>query len=149
MERRGAELESFARSWLDDPATPPEGRVQVGIPYGRHLLNSQRYPEAFALFDRLLAESPAHPLCVTAWYWKALVAHKKGDVPERNRCISCLRLAAGSKDATLHERQVFMQAMILLANLDVSRVDTTGMDDGLRRCQILQPHVLADLRYMP
>lgn len=149
MEKRFDELETFARSWLDDPATPSEGRVQVGIPYGRYLLNSQRYPEAFSLFDQLRVESPAHPLCVTAWYWKALVAHKKGDVPERNRCIACLRLAAGSKGATLHERQIIVQAMILLADLDVSRVDTTGMDDGLQRCQTLQPHVLADLRYMP
>ena len=149
MERRGAELESFARSWLDDPATPPEGRVQVGIPYGRHLLNSQRYPEAFALFDRLLAESPAHPLCVTAWYWKALVAHKKGDVPERNRCISCLRLAAGSKDATLHERQVIARAGILLADLDVGRVDATMADCSPQGYETLRLHVLADLRYMP
>ena len=149
MERRRDELEDFARSWIDDPATPPEGRVHIGIPFGRHLLNSQRYAEAFSLFDRLVRESPSHPLCVTAWYWKALVAHKKGDAPERNRCIACLRLAAGSKGATLHERQVIAKAMILLADLDVGRVDTTGMDDGPQRCQILLPHVVADLRYMP
>lgn len=149
MERRTAELESFARSWLDDPATPPEGRVHVGIPYGRYLLNGQRYPDALSLFDQLVAESPSHPLCVTAWYWKALVAHKKGSISERNHCISCLRLAAGSKGATLHERQVIAQAAILLADCDLSRLDAPGLDYGPQDYEILRSHLLADLRYMP
>jgi tetratricopeptide (TPR) repeat protein len=95
MEGRGEQMETFALGWLDDPATPPIGRVLVGIPYGRHLVNHGRMADALSWFDRLVGEAPTHPLCAIAWYWKALEAHKRGDVAERTRCAECLRLATG------------------------------------------------------
>ncbi len=143
MEGKSEQMKAFAASWLDDPATPPEGQVQVGIPYGRWMVRNQGVGEALVLFDRLVRESPTHPLCAVAWYWKALEAHKRGNMAERNRCAGCLRLATGTEGGDPQERDLGGKAVLLLANLDVTQVDPQAVkympeDYDRFRLQILQ-----------
>ena len=111
----------FANGWLEDPATPPQGLVHVGVPYGRWLADSGRVPEALALFRRITAVHPSHSLTAHAWYWMALEAHTKGNIQDRNRFAANLRNAQGVDIGLLDEWRLDARALLLLEDLDVSR----------------------------
>lgn len=149
MERRFDQAESFAQQWLQDPATPPAGRVPIGIPYGQWLVRSRRMPEALALFAQLLADAPTHPQCALAWYWKALEAHQQQNVAERNRCISCLRLAVGVQGRIQPEQELCAKATLLRADLDVAKMDAQAVGVSPNLLPTLRLHILKDLTLLP
>lgn len=149
MERRFDRAESFATQWLQDPATPPVGLVHVGIPFGQWLVRSRRMPEALALFDRLIAENPTHSACALAWYWKALEAHQRGDAMERNRYATCLRMAAGVEGGAMQEKELCAKAALLLADLDVAKLDAQMADHPPGTFQNVKLHILHDLTLLP
>ncbi len=120
--------EVFARTWLDDPATPPEGAVCVGIPYVKWLVGRCRADEALALCDRLVEEAPTHRSCAWAWYWKALKARKQGDAVEAKRCASAIRRAQGVDRRLQPEWKLEARALLLLADLDPRRVDAQAVN---------------------
>ncbi|MBU1692861.1 MAG: hypothetical protein KKC51_02745, partial [Verrucomicrobia bacterium] len=137
--------DAFAYSWLDDPATPPEGRVQVGIPYGRWLIESGRTVEALDLFTQLIQEAPTHPLSAHAWYWKALEAHKRGEKKERNRCCACLRQAQGVTVGLLGEWSLDAKALLLLADLRLDQIDAQAVNYLTDFLQMLRDEIQRDM----
>ncbi|MGD9782245.1 MAG: tetratricopeptide repeat protein [Kiritimatiellia bacterium] len=130
--------EAFLHEWVEDPATPPEGRVQIGIPYGIWLAGQSKGAEALALFDRLTGESPNHPLCGYAWYWKALAAHKLGDMSERDRCATCVRSVQGLAPIQQSKWHLDAKALLLLAGLHMENIDS--------REQIYPPEQMESIR---
>ena len=148
MERKFEKAESFARQWLEDPATPPSGLVHIGIPYGQRLVRSQRMAEAFLLFDRLVVTCPTHALCALAWYWKALAAHQKHDAAERDRCASCLQLATGRQPGVMREKELFAKAALLLADLDPEKVPAGSTGYSPDVLQNIRLHILQDLAHL-
>lgn len=149
MECRKAQVEAFSRDWLEDPATPPVGRVQIGIPYGRWLTHHQRVGDALLLFHQLVEESPTHPLCAIAWYWLALEAHKRGKVVERDRCVRCLRLATGTQGGDPQERDLEGKALLLLADLDTSRVDLEAANFDIADFNIFLEQIQQNMGQLP
>ena len=149
LESRYDEAEPFARQWIQDPATPPTGRAQVGIPYGQWLVQNRRMDEAFALFERLLAEAPTHPLCALAWYWKALQAHSRQDIDERGRCLKCLRMATGDRGGLMQTKDIRIKALLLQANLVVDQVDCRLAGCTPDLLETMRLHVLQDLHRLP
>ena len=145
MERRFDQAESFAKQWLQDPATPPVGVIHVGASYGQWLVRSRRMPEALTLFDRLIVENPTHPACALAWYWKALEAHHGGDAAERNRCATCLRRAVGLEGGIMQEKELCAKAALLLADLDAAKLDVRMGVQPPGAIQNLKLHILQDL----
>ncbi|MBW7907963.1 MAG: hypothetical protein H3C50_03455 [Kiritimatiellae bacterium] len=116
-----ASVDEFASEWLHDPATPPVGRVHVGIPYGRWLIAHRRASEAMSLFDRLVVESPTHGLCVVAWYWKALLAYRQGDRAACEQCVQRLRWARGTKSLAPRDGDLLGKALLLSVGRDITR----------------------------
>ena len=149
MDGSSGQVESFARQWLQDPATPPVGRVHVGIPFGQCLVQGRRLSEALELFERLLAEAPTHDLCSLAWYWKALEAHARQDKPERDRCATCLRLASGARGGLMQEKELQAKSALLLADLDVARVDLQTIAYPPALLETIRLHILQDLKLLP
>ncbi len=149
LEGQCPQAESFALHWLSDPATPPGGVVQIGIPYGKLLINSQRFGDALVLFDRLLTEAPMNPSCAYAWYWKALEAHKKNTPDERNRCIECLRRATGDQGGVPTQKDLYGKAMLLWADMDVARVEAQSTPFAAAELEILRTHLEGDLKRLP
>ena len=141
--------ESFMNEWFDDPATPPEGRVQVGIPYGNWLASHSKGAEALALFDNLILESPNHPLSAHAWYWKALSAHKHGDKEERNRCVACLRRAQGMNPALQSQWFLDAKALLLLADLQIGNIDPQAINYAPSQLEALRGELEHEMGALP
>ena len=149
LDSRYEQAESFAQQWIQDPATPPTGRVQVGIPYGQWLVQCRRMNEAFALFDRFLAEAPTHELCALAWYWKALQAHGRQDANERDRCLKCLRMATGDRGGLMQEKDLRIKALVLQADLAADQVDCRLAGCTPDLLETMRLHVLQDIHRLP
>ncbi len=141
--------DAFARDWLDDPATPPLGRVHVGIPYCRWLMNCERATEALPIFDQLVVESPTHILCVTAWYWKALQAYKHGNTTERDRCVQCLHLALGSKSLLPRDGAVVGKALLLQYDRNIERAAAQEKKYSRSDWENFDRRVAGDLKRLP
>lgn len=140
---RADDAHRFARAWLDDPATPPEGRAIVGTPYARFLIRRGDARAGLALMEQIVTATPTEYDVAEAWYWLALAAHKRGDVAERNRCCESLRRAQGLSIGLLSEWALDAKALLLMASLDRSAlgpeaVNYTGEFLGAMEREIAQ-----------
>lgn len=142
-------VESFARAWLDDEATPAEGLAWVGIPYAKWLLSRGRVGEALAQFDASLAAAPAHPECAHAHYWKALAAWKRGDVAAARESAVRLRAAQGVAVGQLAQWNLDAKALLLLAGLEIDKVDRQAVNYAPERLKVLRQDILDDLAVLP
>lgn len=140
----GAEI--LARHYLDDPATPPDGLPPVGIPYGRRLMSQGRAKEGLELFDRLARCAPTHPLCAEAWYWLTLAARRQGDIGKSKEYASRIRTAQGVPMGMLNEWNFDAKALLLLADLNPSRVDRQAVNYNEARLQRLLKQIYADVQ---
>lgn len=105
--------------------------------------------EAFALFERLLAEAPSHGLCALAWYWKALQAHGRQDANERDRCLKCLRMATGDRGGLMQEKDLRIKALVLQADLAADQVDCRLAGCTPDLFETMRLHVLQDIHRLP
>ena len=117
----------FARELLADPATPPHGAPCVGIPFARRLMEGGEPIEGLALFNRLAQTAPHHGLCAWAWYWLALEAHRLGDRDKARENAANVRKAQGVQAGTWNEWQLDMRALLLLADLELTRLDVQAV----------------------
>lgn len=142
-------INDFYGPWLTDPATPDEGWIWVGIEAGRWLLNRNRTGQALILFDEAVQRAPAHPFSALAWYWKALQAHKEGDLEKRNQYGRALRQAQGLSIGLLEEWEFDARALLLLADLNMEAVDVQAVnyDGGFLQKQHLQ--IKRDMEILP
>lgn len=130
-----AATQEFIDSWLEDIATPPEGWAEIGIPAGKWLIRQDRVEEALEIFAQVIQKAPTHVQAATAWYWKALQAHKQGEATERDRCCRALRVAQGASLGLLNLWELDARALLMLAGLRASLVDPQAVnytDDFLR-----------------
>lgn len=117
------EASRFAYGWINDSATPAEGRVQIVAIYGQWLAQRSMLQEALPLFERVTLECPTHPLSAYAWYWKALVAQRQGNLVERDQCVLRIRQAQGTTPELQGAWQLDAKALLLYADLQVDRID--------------------------
>lgn len=115
--------DDLAIAWINDPATPPDGRACIGISYGRTLIAWRRINDAMELFEQLTSEAPANPLCAYAWYWKALRAYRDNNAADRDLCVANLRKAQGVAVGLRSEWELDAKGHLLLVDLDPSRLD--------------------------
>lgn len=148
-EQQFDEAAAFANSWMEDPATPPEGRLQVGMPYALALMHSRAAAAAMEIFEQFTRESPAHPVCAAAWYWKALAAHRRGDVAARNRCAISLRQAQGLDPAVQRQWYLDAKALLLLADLQVERVDREATNYEAGQLHLLLRELSHEMELLP
>ncbi|MBU1692479.1 MAG: tetratricopeptide repeat protein [Verrucomicrobia bacterium] len=137
--------ESFARSFLDDSATPSEGLAHIGIPYGRRLIRQGRSIEGLNLFERLVRSAPTHPLCAYAWYWLALASRKQGDMDQAKEYASRVRIAQGVNVGMLDEWDLDVKALLLLADLDPGKVDAQAVNYTTSRLVSMLDEINSDL----
>lgn len=148
-DQQPTKAEQIAWEWLMDPSTPPSGLVHIGIPLCRYYLNSQQVERAFQLFERITMEAPTERLSVLAWYWMALAAHRDGLTEKRNHCITALRLAAGATGGVVLEQELKARAAMLLADLDVARIDIPDPDFTSEHYTLLIQHINHEMGMVP
>jgi tetratricopeptide (TPR) repeat protein len=141
--------EAFAYEFINDSATPPEGRAQIGIPYALFLVENDRISEALSLFTQLTKQVPTHPLSAFAWYWKALESHKCGRITERNRYCYCLRIAQGVNGGLLREWSFDAKAQLLLADLQVDGIDLQSVNYTAEFLNMLINEIQRNLGELP
>lgn len=122
------DAEAFAKDFLDDPASPPEGLPLLGVPLARRFMLAGRATEGLALFERMARLAPTHPRCAEAWYWLALAAFKQGETGEAAKYAARIRVAQGSQVGMLDEWNLDARAFLLLANLDPAAVDPQAVN---------------------
>ena len=123
------EAETFAREFLDDPASPAEGLPPLGIPLARLLMSTDRVTESLELFEQMTRGAPTHPLCAEAWYWLALVAYKKGEASKVGEYARHIRIAQGVQTGMLDAWTLDARAFLLLANLNLATVDPQAVNN--------------------
>ncbi len=146
-ERAGqmSHVDTFAQAWLDDPATPPEGRIHVGIPFGLWLVRRRRMTEALDLFARLVEESPTHPLSAHAWYWLSLAAIKEDRFDLACDRARRIRIAQGLSIGMLDEWDLDAKALLIIADLDPAKVDSQAVNHSPERLQSMKRSIERDL----
>ena len=122
------EAEAFARGFLDDPASPAEGLPSLGIPLARKMMLEDRSGESLELFEWMASVAPNHSLCAEAWYWMALVAHKRGKASRVSEYAANIRLAHGAQVGTLDAWELDAKAFLLMANFDPAAVDPQAVN---------------------
>jgi tetratricopeptide (TPR) repeat protein len=137
--------EGFAQALLDDPATPAEGLVCVGIPYGQWLIQKRRVQDAQNLFSILIKASPNHPLCAYAHYWKALKAYKLADIKTMEKHIECIRRAQGNSLGVLDKWDLDAKALLLFAGLNVDKVALQIRSYNPKRLHFLRAEITREL----
>ena len=115
--------EAFARSFLEDPASPPENLPPLGISLARCLMSDGRVVDSLYQYARMAKVAPTHPLCAEAWYWSALVAYKQGNMHKVNICATNIRISQGAMAGTLDQWDLDARAYLLTANLDLAAID--------------------------
>lgn len=120
--------EAFARIYLDDPATPVDGRPSLGIPMARELMQAGRSADGLKLYEQMASVAPTHPLCAEAWYWMALVAYKRGETSKVGECARRIRDAQGTQVSMLDQWNFDARAFLLLANLNPAAVDPQAVN---------------------
>jgi tetratricopeptide (TPR) repeat protein len=118
----------FARGLLDDPATPAQGVPYVGIPFARRLMEGIEPAAALDLFTRMTRQAPQHALCAWAWYWLALDAFRLGDSKRSKEFARNIRMVQGVHPGTLDQWNLDARALLLLADLDPSRIDAQAVN---------------------
>jgi hypothetical protein len=88
--------DQLANTFLNDPSTPPNGLVTVGIPHALSLLQRSSREEAFSWLDWLAGQAPTHVLCAYAYYWQALRAWHRNDTAAVKVALDALHLCLGS-----------------------------------------------------
>lgn len=106
--------EALCARYLDDPATPPSGLAELGIPLAVSLLHRGQRTEAFEWFEWLAWKAPTHPLCAYAHYWLALRAEKSGQPVEPH--LTALSLALGSSAGMAWMRSLDTRRRLLEGN---------------------------------
>lgn len=120
--------EAFAVEFLDDPATPTEGRPPLGIPLARHLMQADRMNDGLELYEQMASAAPTHPLCAEAWYWMALVAYKRGETRLVGEYARRIREAQGTQVGMLGQWNFDARAYLLLAELNPVAVDPQAVN---------------------
>lgn len=120
--------EAFAGDYLDDPATPGEGRPPLGIPLARQLMQTDRIADGFKLFEQMASAAPTHPLCAEAWYWMTLVAYTRGETRIVGQFARRIREAQGVQVGMLNQWNYDARAFLLLANLNLAAVDPQAVN---------------------
>ena len=143
------QTEDFALYWLRDSATPPEGRVRIGVPYAEWLVRRHRVAEATEIFDALIKESPTHALCARAWYWAALRAYRQGDEGEARRCALAIRQAQGTDVNLYTEWTLDARALLLLAGLEIGNVDAHAVKYSAADYASAKKLLLEDMGRLP
>lgn len=118
-----AEGERFANALLNDPASPASGLPFIGIPYARYLIDQGRIEEGLMICQRMADGAPRHSLCAWAWYWLALAALRRGNTEKTKEYAHNIRTAQGMQPGTLDEWWLDARALLLLVDLDSSRID--------------------------
>ena len=68
---------------------------------------------------------------------------------ERNRYATCLRMAAGVEGGAMQEKELCAKAALLLADLDVAKLDAQMADHPPGTFQNVKLHILHDLTLLP
>jgi tetratricopeptide (TPR) repeat protein len=122
------EAEAFAHDYLDDPASPSDGRPLLGIPLARRLMQVSRIAESLELYEQMAREAPTNPLCADAWYWLSLVAYNRGETRKVKEFAARIRAAQGTQVGLLDAWNLDARALLLLANLDLAAVDPQAVN---------------------
>lgn len=122
------EAESFATSILEDPATPVVRLPSLGIPLAQLFMLEGRVTDSLNIFNKMACAAPTHPLCATAWYWKAVAAYKQGDMPKTREYATCIRRVLGTQFGTQDAWDLDAKASLLLANLSLSNLDSQAVN---------------------
>ena len=102
-----------------------------------------------SLFNVLTAESPCHPLCGLAWYWKALAAHKRGDSVERDRCVDSLRNAQGLAPIMQSKWHLDAKALLLRAELNMENIDSQEQVYPPEQMKFLKDEMIQEMAALP
>ena len=135
--------EEFAQEFLNDPATPADGMPYVGIPLAIQLIRWHRASEGLAICDTLIRKAPRHFACTWAWYWLALAAFKQGDIEKANEYAQNLRATQGAKLGPMQDLD--LRALLLIANLDPTQIDSTAKTMNFQRLPQIQKIMERDL----
>ena len=141
--------EVFANGFLEDPASPSSGLPYVGIPYARHCIDSGRIEEGLALCKRLALREPRHPLCAWAWYWMALETWRDVDPDHAQEYARNIRTAQGLRPGTLDGWRLDARALLILADLEPSRVDLQATPYSLAFLEEQRAQISIDLQKVP
>ena len=144
-----AAAETFAKEFLDDPATPVAGQPYIGIPYARHLIDAGRVDEGLALFERMASVAPRHPLCAWAWYWLALKAWREAALDRAKEHARNIRAAQGAQPGILNGLRLDARALLILADLEPGRVDTASTSHSRAFLDEQNAIIFADLQKVP
>ncbi len=118
-----ATAEEFARSLLNDAASPPSGLPYVGVPYATYLIVHARTEDGLALCGKMADGAPRNPACAWAWYWLALKSWSCGSIREAKERAQNVQGAQGLLPGTLDGQRLDARARLLSAELDVSQID--------------------------
>lgn len=143
------EAEAFAGSFMDDPASPPEGLMPLGIPLARRLMKDGRAEEALELYEWLSRLAPSHPLCSEAWYWLSLIAYRRGKKDRANDLAARVRAVQGTQIGLFNELSLDAKARLILADLDPSKMDMQGVNYSPDYLQVQLKGITSDLNRIP
>lgn len=114
--------EAFALGWLNDPATPMNKRLYLGIPYMQALMDNGNTQEALVWCKTVTVESPSHPLSARAWYWLAVSAYAQNEMEKAAEYAQSLRQAQGVHIGLLEEWILDAKALLVQTTLEVNAV---------------------------
>lgn len=118
QDQRGEEL---ANEILADSGTPEIGRVYASSHFGQCLVQRDRLPDAFALFDRLRSSNPSHRLAAAAHYWAALREYRAGRITPAIDAARFARKSLEPAPSLLTEWALDSRAGLLLLLLGVDK----------------------------
>lgn len=95
-DTQDAKADALTAKYLEDPATPPNGLAELGIPYAISLIARGDPASAFDWLQWIVWRAPTYELCAHAYYWLALRAGRDGLPDQVKTHLHALDLALGS-----------------------------------------------------
>lgn len=113
------EARALADSYLNDVATPLEGRLRLMAAVGHADIRARNYLAAFPIFREMISLSPAYRLCAEPYYWLAIAAKASGDDAACIAYAEKSQFAQGTRPSLLSEWELDCKACLLRSGLVV------------------------------
>ena len=112
-EEETTEAVQLVGAWVNDPGTPPEGKVVLRAAHARWLVGSGSIVAAFRHFEAMVEEAPTHQASALAYYWLALRHHFRGRSELSRRDALAVRRCFGRIPALLSDQMMDCRALLL------------------------------------
>ncbi len=108
------EVDRLAASLLSADTTPPRGVGYVASCHGEILIQRGRFKDGIKQLERAIPAAPTHPTTGPAYYWKALIARKRGQTQQVIRLAESTRKCFHPKPALYWEWALDARAILLI-----------------------------------